>query len=160
MAYIQAALWGQAKMHRRFHRRYSNCLIAERGIFMKTVFNVSEKPLLSDFCSTAVIHNGVVYLSGQICINPQSGELERGSFRDQAVRTFENIKLVLEELGSGLNEVLKCTVYLSSMKHFAEMNEIYHNYFAEQCPARVTVAVSELSEGLDIEVSVTAALKD
>ena len=96
-------------------------------------------------------------MSGQISIDLSTGLVKKGSVAEQTQIILENIKTILEEAGTNLNNVLKCNVYISSMKHFEEMNNVYKEYFKAYPPARITVAVKELYEDLDIEVDVIAA---
>jgi 2-iminobutanoate/2-iminopropanoate deaminase len=123
---------------------------------MKKIISTDKAPEAVGPYSQAVIHNDIIYLSGQICINPETNEFERSSVASQTRRSLENVKNVLDAAGSGLDKVLKCNVYISSMDKFEEMNEVYKEFFSDNYPARVTVSVNELYEDLDIEIDVVA----
>lgn len=108
--------------------------------------------------SQAVKIGGMMYCSGMIPINPENGELLKGSVSEQAELVLSNIKGFLEDTGSNLSNVVKTMVFLTDMSKFAEFNEVYAKYFNEGKPARSCVAVSELPKGVDVEVEVIVAL--
>ncbi len=97
-----------------------------------------------------------LFISGQIPIDPVTGQLVEGSFRDKVVRVLENIKAIVEATGGSLENVVKVTVYLRDISKFPEFNEIYAQYFREKPPARVVVEVSNLPKGVDLEVEAIA----
>lgn len=97
----------------------------------------------------------MLYLSGQIPLRPD-GELVRGSVKDQTTQVMKNIDGVLKAAGLEPLNVVKTTVFLSSMDHFAEMNEVYGEYFTGTPPARSTVAVAGLPRGVDVEIETIA----
>lgn len=104
----------------------------------------------------AVIHNGIAYLSGQIPLDPASGQLIDGDIAAQTERVMENLKAVLAAAGSSLDRVLKTTVYLFDIAEFPIMNEVYGRYFPANPPARSTVQVAKLPRGARIEVDMVA----
>ena len=104
----------------------------------------------------AVIHNGIAYLSGQIPLDPASGQLIEGDIAAQTERVMENLKAVLAAAGSSLDRVLKTTVYLVEIAEFPIMNEVYGRYFSANPPARSTVQVAKLPRGARIEVDIVA----
>ena len=107
--------------------------------------------------SPAVRANGLLFLSGQIPMDPETGEIVRDSIEGQVRQTLENLKELLEAAGSSLDRVLKCGVYLSDLKHFETMNAIYATYFTSATPpARSTVQVAALPKGVDVEIDVIA----
>ena len=106
--------------------------------------------------SQAVSSGGVMYLSGQVALDPASGELVGGAIEEQAARALENLGAVLAAAGSGFDRVLKTTVYLIDMKEFAAMNAVYARYFGDSRPARTTVQVSGLPTGARVEVDAIA----
>ena len=106
--------------------------------------------------SQAVVHQGILYASGQIALDPASGELVTGKFEAQARRVFENLKAVLAEGHSGFNRVLKATVYLTDLGNFQTLNSIYAEYFGDHKPARSTVGVAQLPRGAQVEIDVIA----
>jgi 2-iminobutanoate/2-iminopropanoate deaminase len=96
--------------------------------------------------------NGFVFLSGQIPADPKTGELVTGSIQLQCARVLENLKLVLEAAGLGLEDLVKTTVFLKNMGDFALMNETYGSYFPDMPPARTTVEVARLPRDVQIEI--------
>ncbi len=104
----------------------------------------------------AVSTGGVMYLSGQVALDPASGELVGGAIEEQAARALENLGAVLAAAGSGFDRVLKTTVYLIDMNEFAAMNAVYARYFGDSRPARATVQVSGLPKGARVEVDAIA----
>lgn len=108
--------------------------------------------------SQAIKANGFVFLSGQVALDPQSGEIVGADVRQQTERALENLKAVLEAAGTSLHHVVKTTVFLKSMDDFPAMNEIYGRYFTSAPPARSTVEVSRLPKNALVEIDVIAAL--
>ena len=105
--------------------------------------------------SQAIVHQGVIYCSGQIPLDPASGQMIEGDVAAQTERVLENLKAVLEASGSSLTNVLKTTVFLKNMSDFPKMNEVYAKYFGEVPPARSTVE-SRLMIDAKVEIDVTA----
>jgi 2-iminobutanoate/2-iminopropanoate deaminase len=99
---------------------------------------------------------GLIFVSGQIPINPESGEIISGSIGEETRQVLKNLKAILEEAGSGLDKVVKTTVFLKNMDDFAEMNQVYSEFFKKDPPARSTVEVSRLPKGVRIEIEATA----
>jgi 2-iminobutanoate/2-iminopropanoate deaminase len=106
--------------------------------------------------SQAVKANGFVYTSGQIALDPATGNLVDSSFDDQVHRVFLNLEAVLRAAGTDFSRVLKATVFLLDMADFAAMNAIYASYFGDHKPARTTVAVAQLPKGGRIEIDLVA----
>jgi 2-iminobutanoate/2-iminopropanoate deaminase len=106
--------------------------------------------------SPAVIAGDLVFLSGQIPIHRETGEVNRGDISEQAELVFQNIEFLLEGAGSSLTKVIKTTVYLADMADFAKVNEIYALYFGPDFPARTCIQVSKLPLEARIEVEVLA----
>lgn len=96
----------------------------------------------------------LVFVAGQIALDPATGELIGGSAGKQTHRAMKNVRAILEAAGSSLGQVVKTTIFLSSMDLFAEVNEAYGSYFSEAPPARATVAVAGLPKGVDVEIEV------
>ena len=109
--------------------------------------------------SQAIKANGLVFCSGQVPLEPGSGELIEGSVADQTNRAMENLKAVLQEAGSSFDDVLKVTAYLTDMDDFAEFNAVYAQYFSDQPPARATVGVAALPKGARVEVECIATAR-
>jgi len=108
--------------------------------------------------SQAVAHNGLLYLSGQIPLDPATGQVVEGDIAAQTERVLESLKAVLEAGGSSLAGVLKTTVYLKDLGEFTRMNEVYGKYFAEDPPARATVEVARLPRDVRVEIEAVAAI--
>ncbi len=108
--------------------------------------------------SQGVKANGFVFCSGQVPINPETGELVSGSITIQTKQVLSNLQGVIEAAGSSMNHVLKCTVYLKDMDDFAEMNSEYARWFGNIPPARATVEVARLPRDVRIEIDAIALL--
>jgi 2-iminobutanoate/2-iminopropanoate deaminase len=108
--------------------------------------------------SQAVISKGLAFLSGQIPLDPATGQLIEGDIEAQTVRVLENLKAVLEACESSLAAVLKTTVYLKDMGEFAKMNEVYGRYFPENPPARATVEAARLPRDVRVEIDCIAVV--
>jgi len=104
----------------------------------------------------AIRHNGLVYTSGQIALDPATGQLVEGGIAEQTARVIENLKAVLEAAGAGLASVLKTTVFLKEMGEFAAMNEVYGRFLGTPPPARTTIAVAALPKGGRVEIELVA----
>ena len=106
--------------------------------------------------SQAIVVDGWVFCSGQIPIDPSSGELSKGSVAEQTDLALRNLAAVLEEAGSSLQSVVKTTVVLSDMGTFAEMNEVYARHFGDHRPARAAVQAAALPKYCDVEIECVA----
>ena len=106
--------------------------------------------------SQAVVAGGFVYASGQIPIDPATGEFVEGGVREQTEQVLRNLSKVLEAAGSSLSRVVKTTVFLADMNDFAAMNEAYAGFFAEKPPARSTVQAARLPRDARVEIDVIA----
>ena len=106
--------------------------------------------------SQAVKSNGFVFTSGQIALDPPSGNLVDGDFTAQARRVFENLKAVLTEAHTDFSRVVKATVYLTDLADFQTLNTIYAEYFGDHKPARTTVGVAQLPRGSKVEIDLIA----
>ena len=125
---------------------------------MKQIVATDRAPKAIGPYSQAVIHNGIAYLSGQIPLDPATGEMVEGDIAVQTERVLENLKAVLEASGSSLGQVLKTTVFLKDMGEFPKMNEVYGRYFNENPPARATVEAARLPRDVRVEIEVIAAV--
>jgi len=106
--------------------------------------------------SQAVVYNGIAYLSGQIPLDPATGQLLDGDVAAQTERVLENLRAVLEACGSSLDKVLKTTVFLKDMSDFPKMNEVYARYFPANPPARATVEAARLPRDVRVEIECVA----
>jgi 2-iminobutanoate/2-iminopropanoate deaminase len=109
--------------------------------------------------SQAIKSNGFVFVSGQIALDPKTGEFSAPDIKLQTEKVFENLKGILEASGASLHHVVKATVYLKDMNDFAAMNEIYARFFTAAPPARSTVQVARLPKDALVEIDVIAFLR-
>jgi 2-iminobutanoate/2-iminopropanoate deaminase len=124
---------------------------------MRQIIATDRAPKAIGPYSQALVWQGVVFLSGQIPLDPATGQLVEGDIAVQTERVMENLKAVLEAAGSSLDRVLKTTVYLKDIADFPRMNEVYARYFPEQPPARATVEVARLPRDARVEIEAVAA---
>jgi 2-iminobutanoate/2-iminopropanoate deaminase len=125
----------------------------------KSAVSTENAPAAIGPYSQAVRSGDLIYTSGQVALDPQTGQLVEGGIREQTVRVLENLKAVLAEAGSDLRHVIKTTVFLKSMADFAAMNEVYARYLAPDgvvAPARSTVEVARLPKDALVEIEVIA----
>jgi 2-iminobutanoate/2-iminopropanoate deaminase len=108
--------------------------------------------------SQGITASGFLFLSGQVPLDPGTGQLVQGTVQEEVTRILDNLKAVLEAGGSGLQRVVRTTVYLTSLEDFASMNEVYARYFGDHRPARSTVQVSALPRGARVEIDAIASL--
>lgn len=106
--------------------------------------------------SQAVVSDGWIYVSGQIPLDPETGELETGGIAAQTHRVFKSLEAVLEAAGGSLGTVVKTTVFLSDMADFAPMNQVYAEYFGDHRPARACVEAAALPRAVDVEIEAIA----
>ena len=123
---------------------------------MKEVISTPKGPSAIGPYSQAIRANGFVFVSGQIPLDPASGQLIQGGIAEQTERVLENLKVILEAAGSSLNHAVKVGVFLKDMGEFAQMNEVYARYFPHQPPARATVEVSRLPRDVRVEIDIVA----
>jgi len=123
---------------------------------MKKTVATDRAPKAIGPYSQAIIHNGLAYLSGQIPLDPGTGQVVEGDIAAQTTRVLENLKAVLEACGSELAGVVKTTVYIKDMGEFARMNEVYGKYFSENPPARSTVEAARLPRDVRVEIDAIA----
>jgi 2-iminobutanoate/2-iminopropanoate deaminase len=123
---------------------------------MNKIINTSSAPAPIGPYSQAVVANGFLFLSGQVAINPESGEVIQSSIAEETHQVMRNIKALLLEAGYEFKDVVKTTIFLSDMNLFAEVNEVYGSYFESDFPARETVAVKGLPKAVNVEISMTA----
>ena len=121
-----------------------------------TTIHTDDAPGALGPYSQAIVSDGWIFASGQIAIDPATGELVEGGVEEQADRVLRNLAAVLAGAGGSLQTVVKTTVFLSDMAFFAEMNAVYARHFGDHRPARATVAVGGLPQGVDVEIEVVA----
>ena len=123
---------------------------------MKTIINSKNAPAPIGPYSQAVLAGNTLFASGQIAINPATGELEMASIEIETEQVMQNIKAVLEETNMSFENIVKCSIFLSSMGSFSKVNEVYGKYFPLNPPARETVEVSCLPKSVNVEISYIA----
>ena len=106
--------------------------------------------------SQAIVVDGLVFCSGQIALDPRSGEIIEGDVAAQTDQVLRNLAAVLEEAGSSMSSVIKTTVFLADMNDFAAMNDVYARHFGEHRPARAAVAAAALPKFVDVEIECVA----
>ena len=126
---------------------------------------MSRTPVHSDLApaaigtySQAVTSGNLVFLSGQIPLDPDTMEIVDGDFAARAQRVFENLRAVAEAAGGNLDQVVKLTIYLTDLGNFATVNEVMAGYFSEPYPARAALGVAALPKGADVEAEAIMAL--
>lgn len=123
---------------------------------MKKIIRTSKAPAAIGPYSQAVEVNGMLFISGQIPVDPETGRLVEGDITIQTERVMKNIEAILHEAGYSLLEVVKSTCFLSDMAYFKAMNEVYARFYFENQPARAAFAVKELPMGAMIEIETIA----
>lgn len=124
----------------------------------KSIVSTAGAPAAIGPYSQAVRVGNVVYLSGQIALDPDSGQLVDGGFDAQVERAFRNLKAVAEAAGGTLADVVKLTLFLTDLEHFPKVNEIMQAHFGQPFPARSTVGISSLPRGAQFEVEAVMVL--
>ncbi len=109
--------------------------------------------------SQAIIHNNIVYVSGQLPIDPKTGEKRLGSIEEQTEQALKNVSEILKAAGCNLNRVIKTTVYVSDIKLWGRVNAVYSNFFGDHRPARAVVPTRDLHFGFQIEIEAIAAVE-
>ncbi len=123
---------------------------------MKRIINTSNAPAAIGPYSQAVLKNGMLFISGQLPINPATGRIETSDIADQTEQVFANINAILNEAGFTFSDVVKSTVFLSDISNFAGMNEVYKKFYQTECPARSAFAVKDLPLGALVEIETIA----
>ncbi len=125
---------------------------------MKQIIKTERAPQAIGPYSQAVVAGGLVFASGQIPLDPQTGEFVAGGVAEQTAQVMRNLAAVLEAAGSSFAQVVKTTVYLADMNDFAAMNEVYGRYFQAEPPARATVQAARLPRDARVEIDVIAMM--
>ena len=123
---------------------------------MKEIINITNAPAPIGPYSQAVKAGGLTFISGQIALNPLTGDLEIGDIKSETTLVMENLKAILNAAGLSFASVIKSSIFLKNMANFSMVNDIYGSYFSETFPARETVEVSGLPKGVNVEISVIA----
>lgn len=124
----------------------------------KVIYNTADAPAPIGPYSQAVSANGMLFVSGQIPIIPQTGELENSSISAETEQVMKNLQAILTEAGTDFRSVVKTSIFIADMDDFAAVNEVYGKYFTAEPPARETVAVRTLPKSVNVEISCIAVL--
>jgi 2-iminobutanoate/2-iminopropanoate deaminase len=122
----------------------------------KTIINTSNAPAPIGPYNQAILADNTLFISGQIAINPATGNIEATDIIAEAHQVMHNLKAILSEAKMDFNNVVKTTIFLSDMSLFGNVNEVYGKYFTGDFPARETVAVKGLPKNVNVEISMTA----
>ena len=125
---------------------------------MKKVIKTTKAPAAIGPYNQAIQVGNLVYTSGQIPIDPATGNFVEGGIKEQTRQSLLNVKAILEEAGLTMNDVIKTTVFMADMNDFSDMNAVYSEFFPEPYPARSAVAVKTLPKGALVEIEVVAGL--
>jgi 2-iminobutanoate/2-iminopropanoate deaminase len=124
----------------------------------KEIINSSEAPAPIGPYNQAVKAGNLLFISGQIALDPRTGELKNGNIAEETLQVLANLSAILKQAGMGFDHVVKSTIFLSDMSLFAEVNEIYAKVFPSDFPARETVAVKGLPRQVNVEISMIASI--
>ncbi len=122
----------------------------------KKIITTKSAPAPIGPYNQAIVVNGTMYISGQVCIDPQTGALKNRDIQDETHQVMQNLKAILSEGGMSFNNVVKTTIFITDMHQFSEINEVYGKYFSGDFPARETVQVSALPKFVNVEISMIA----
>ena len=125
---------------------------------MKTVISTPNAPSAIGPYSQAVKAGNLLFVSGQIPLDPATGEVVEAAIQTQTARALENLSAILAQAGAALDNVVKTTVFLKDMEDFGEMNRVYQSFFQRDCPARSAVQVARLPKDVLVEIEAVAAL--
>lgn len=123
----------------------------------KQIINTNSAPAPIGPYNQAVLANNTLYISGQICLDPQSGQLKNRDLQEETHQVMQNLRVILQEAGMSFANVVKSTIFITDMSRFGEINEIYAKYFSGDFPARETVQVAALPRMVSVEISMIAA---
>ena len=122
----------------------------------KRIIYTQEAPEPIGPYSQAVMVGDTLYISGQICIDPASGQLNNRDVKEETKQAMLNLRAILQAAGLGFENVIKTTIFITDMNRFAEINEVYGSFFTDHFPARETVQVSALPKFVNVEISMVA----
>ena len=124
----------------------------------KKIINTPNAPSPIGPYSQGIISNNLVFISGQIALDPQTTELVNEDIFSETHQVMRNLLAILESVGANFNHVLKTTIFLSDMSYFTNVNEVYISYFTDDYPARETLSVKGLPKNVNVEISMVATL--
>jgi 2-iminobutanoate/2-iminopropanoate deaminase len=123
----------------------------------KKIINTQNAPAPIGPYNQAVMVNNILFISGQVCIDPASGNLKNRDIQEETHQVMQNLKAILQEAGMNFGNAVKTTIFITDMNRFGEVNEIYGKYFDGDFPARETVQVSALPKFVNVEISMIAS---
>ncbi|MGV3503034.1 MAG: RidA family protein [Adhaeribacter sp.] len=121
-----------------------------------TIIQSSQAPAPIGPYSQAVLANGVLYVSGQVALDPQSGNLVGSDIESETHQVMHNLQAILQQAGCSFADVVKCSIFVKDLNNFNRINAVYGSYFSQQAPARETVEVSRLPKDVNVEISCIA----
>ncbi len=124
----------------------------------KKVFQTDKAAVTGGPYSQAIIHQGLIYVSGQGSVDPETNMVKLGTIEEEAELTLENLRIILDEAGSSLDRILKVTVFLIDIEEFSRFNEVYRRYFKKDLPARTCIQAGKLPGAFRVEIDAIAAL--
>lgn len=124
----------------------------------KEIVETKKAPIPTAPYSQGIKANGMLYVAGQIGLNPQTRKLVDGGIEPEITQVMENIKAIVEAAGAKMEDIVNTTIYLKDINNFAKVNELYGKYFTGNFPARTTIGVANLPGGANIEIAVIAVL--
>jgi len=123
----------------------------------KTIINTGNAPAPIGPYNQAILSGNLLFVSGQICIDPSTGNLKNKDIQEETHQVMHNLKAILHEAGMDFSNVVKSSIFLTDMHQFAQVNEVYARYFPQNAPARECVQVAALPKFVNVEISVIAA---
>ena len=123
----------------------------------KKIINTANAPVPIGPYSQAIMVGDILYISGQVCIDPVTNHLKNKDLQEETHQVMANLKAILQEAGLSFKHVVKTTIFLTDMNRFSELNEVYGKYFESEYPTRETVQVSALPKFVNVEISMIAA---
>jgi 2-iminobutanoate/2-iminopropanoate deaminase len=123
----------------------------------KTIITTSNAPAPIGPYNQAILSGNTLYISGQVCINPATGDLKNKDIQDETHQVMHNLKAILQQAGMDFSNVVKTSIFITDMHQFGAVNEVYGKYFESSFPARETVQVSALPKFVNVEISMIAS---
>ncbi len=122
----------------------------------KQIINTANAPSPIGPYNQAILADNTLYISGQICIDPSTGNLKNKDIQEETHQVMQNLKSILSEVGMNFSHIVKTTIFITDMNQFGQINEVYGRYFETVFPARETVQVSALPKFVNVEISMIA----
>lgn len=123
----------------------------------KNIITTSDAPSPIGPYSQAILTDNLLFISGQVCIDPATNELKNKDIQEETQQVMHNLRAILQKAGMEFSNVVKTTIFITDMKRFVEVNEVYAKFFEKNFPARETVEVSALPKFVNVEISMIAA---